>query len=134
MTGNLAATQESTIALAQLGMEIGAIIKESVGPEYDSNAVVIALFLLDLRGPMRPLELTEALGFTSGGVSKLLGRLERLGAVRRSGHDGPDLRAVTIRLTPAGRRVSRKIALAVQTSVDRLPAVAAALVRLDSSG
>lgn len=134
MTGNVAVTQETTIALAQLGMEIGAAIEKTVGPAYDSNAVVIALFLLDLRGPMRPVELSEALGFTSGGVSKLLGRLERLGAVRRSGHDGPDLRAVTIRLTPAGRRVSRKIARAVQASVDRLPAVAAALARLDESG
>lgn len=126
---SVAATQLATIALAQLGMEIGAAIKQSVGREYDSNAIVITLFLLNVRGPMRPVELAEELGFTSGGVSKLLGRLEKLGAVQRSGHDGRDMRAITVRLTPAGRRVSRQIAHAVRGAVDRLPETVETLAR-----
>ena len=49
-------------------------------------------------------ELAEALGFTAGGMSNLLRRLETLGYVKRA-RSATDARGVRVRLTAAGRRV-----------------------------
>ncbi len=49
-------------------------------------------------------ELAEALGFTAGGMSNLLRRLEKLGYVTRA-RSATDARGVRVRLSAAGRRV-----------------------------
>lgn len=51
-----------------------------------------------------PGEMADALGFTAGGMSNLLRRLEKLGYVTRA-RSTTDGRGVRVRLTAAGRRV-----------------------------
>ena len=55
--------------------------------------------LLNLHGPMTPGRLAELTGLTSGGVTRLVDRLERDGFVRRV-HDPTDRRRVIIELIP----------------------------------
>lgn len=53
-----------------------------------------------------PSELAAGLGFTAGGMSNLLRRLEAQGLVRRAPAGPDDRRRVRVRLTPAGRRLA----------------------------
>ena len=62
--------------------------------------------LLELRSePKRSGELSRDLGMTTGGMAKLLSRLEDLGAITRQRGDHVDLRVVQVELTEAGHRV-----------------------------
>lgn len=62
------------------------------------------------RGALRPRDLQEAAGLTSGGLTKLLDRLEAAGLVRRSARGTTtDGRAVEVRLTQAGRRATARL-------------------------
>ena len=53
-------------------------------PELLNNISVIVLCSLDVDGPRRPGELQELTGLSSGGVSKLLDRMEHAGVVKRT--------------------------------------------------
>jgi DNA-binding MarR family transcriptional regulator len=73
-----------------------------------------ALSALRRIGPphqMTPTELSHALLFTSGGLSKLLERLERSGLVRRE-RGTHDRRVTVVCLTDAGRDVQERAILA----------------------
>lgn len=59
-------------------------------------------------GPMRPTALAEALGTGASYISKIVGRLERDGLVRRSS-DPSDRRANLISLTEAGEAAARAV-------------------------
>jgi DNA-binding MarR family transcriptional regulator len=63
-------------------------------------------------------ELAEALGFTAGGMSNLLLRLEKLGYVTRA-RSATDARGVRVRLSAAGRRVVDEALKAVARSEAR---------------
>jgi DNA-binding MarR family transcriptional regulator len=59
-------------------------------------------------GSMRPTALSEALGTGASHVSKIVGRLEKDGLVKRS-PDPSDGRATLISLTPAGEVAARRV-------------------------
>lgn len=62
--------------------------------------------LLELRiRPMRSGELSMDLGMTTGGMAKLLARLEQLGTVSRQRGGDEDLRVVQVALTEEGARI-----------------------------
>lgn len=62
--------------------------------------------LLELRsGPMRSGQLSRDLGMTTGGMAKLLGRLEQLGTVTRQRGGDEDLRVVQVVLTDEGKQM-----------------------------
>lgn len=106
------------LLLGRLGMDLSQSISSSVGPDLASNASVVTLFTLDLEGPLRPGALQELTGLSSGGVTKLLDRLEEIGLVkRRHGSVPGDRRGTEVRLTAKGHRTSRRIA---QVADDRL--------------
>ena len=63
------------------------------------------LVLLD--GPLRPGEVTARIGFTTGGMAKLLKSLEDEGLLERRRGEHEDLRAVTVELTAAGKQKVR---------------------------
>lgn len=69
-----------------------------------------ALSALRRIGPphqMTPTELSHALLFTSGGLSKLLERLERAGYIRRE-RDTRDRRVTVVCITESGREVQER--------------------------
>ena len=72
-------------------------------PELAHNSSLLTLSVLHLEGPQRPGDLQERTGLTSGGVTKLLERLESNGLVRRrTGKVPEDRRAVVVTITDKG--------------------------------
>lgn len=116
------------LTMGRIGHELTEAIEGVVGAEYTGNAPVVTLFVLDLEGPKRPTDLQAVTGLTSGGVSKLLDRLEAAGQVTREwGAIAEDRRAAVVRLTPKGRRTARSMAEALD---ERREAVRALLDKL----
>jgi DNA-binding MarR family transcriptional regulator len=93
--------------------EFGHVIVESVtealgGEEVTDNASLLVLVQLELHGSLRPSAITEITGLTSGGVTKVLTRLEDKGLIRRRlGAFPEDGRAVEVSLTSRGSAVAR---------------------------
>jgi DNA-binding MarR family transcriptional regulator len=105
--------------MGRLGTAMGDAIAEAVGPDLSSNGPVIALFALEEQGSLRPGQLQELTGLSSGGVSKLLDRLQEGGLVTREyGVLQDDRRGSVVKLTAKGRRTSRKMASAILGSQD----------------
>lgn len=114
-------TQRFVILLGRLGLELSAAIHDAVGADLASNAAVVTLSLLDLEGPKRPGELQVATGLSSGGVSKLLDRLEAADLIaRQTGSIAADRRGVIVSIAAEGRRASEAIAWAIRGRFDDL--------------
>lgn len=102
------------VLLGRLGNAMGDAITEAVGADLSANGPVIALFALDESGSLRPGQLQDLTGLSSGGVSKLLDRLQEMGLVTREyGVLEDDRRGSVVKLTAKGRRTSRKMAAAI---------------------
>ncbi len=71
--------QEALLLLGQLGQSISEAMTKRIDSELADNPEVIVVTHLDLRGPSRPAEIIAVTGMTSGGVTKLLDRLEQGG-------------------------------------------------------
>lgn len=100
--------------LARLSLFLDAVQDDCLGPLGISFADYGVLRLLELEGPrgaLAPGRLAETLVRTSGGMTKTVDRLERLGHVRRSA-DPADRRGVLVSLTPKGRRLCAKASAA----------------------
>ena len=88
----------------------------SVSPVSDlgSNASLVVLCSLELDGPRRPGVLQELTGLSSGGVSKLLDRMEATGVVKRAYGGVPgDNRGVLVSITRRGHNVLDRFSGAV---------------------
>ena len=102
----------------------GQILTEAIGevapdPELVNNVSVVVLCTLDLEGPRRPGELQAVTGLSSGGVSKLLDRMEQAGVVKRTYGGVPgDNRGVLVSITRRGRSLASRFCAAVAA---RLP-------------
>lgn len=94
--------------LGRLGTRLSASIADRVGDDAVVNSLPAPVLAdLELNGPLRPVDIQEATGLTSGGVTKLLDRLESLGLIERSHGKVPgDRRAILVTLTPEGRRIN----------------------------
>lgn len=104
-------TQRLFLNLARFGASLSSALADEVGQEYSSNVAIIVLFHLDREGPTRPGTLQEVVGYTSGGLSRLLERLEEQGVIERTfGALTTDRRAVLVGLTPKGRSLARRAA------------------------
>jgi hypothetical protein len=100
--------------LGRMGTALGDAIAGEVGRDLAANGPVIALLALEDQGALRPGLLQELTGLSSGGVSKLLDRLQDDGLITRDyGVLEDDRRGSIVKLTAKGRRTSRKIAGAV---------------------
>jgi DNA-binding MarR family transcriptional regulator len=107
------------LLLAQLGQHLSAALEQVTDDVPSGNAPTIVLCQLDLEGPLRPGRLMEATGLTSGGVTKVLDRLEHKGLVRREyGVLEDDHRAVVVTLTEEGRAAVRAYARVTLDSLD----------------
>lgn len=77
----------------------GAETLASHGLTWSGFEVLLEL----LRGPLRSGEICSKLAMTTGGMAKLLKRLEASGVIVRIRGEEDDLRTVIVEITPAGR-------------------------------
>ena len=107
------------LQLAQFGKHVSDALVDAAGKDWTSNDSIVVLCALDLEGAKRPGAIQDLTGLTSGGVSKMLDRMESGGLVKRSyGTVHGDNRGVHVRITPKGRRLIGKISGELAT---RLP-------------
>jgi DNA-binding MarR family transcriptional regulator len=119
-------------AVARYGAALTSAVAERIGQrEFVDNTVILLLFDLYDGTPRRPTEIGRATGLSSGGVTKLLDRLEGAGMLaREAGHPDGDRRGVTVVITPAGRRFVEDVAAAIEDQVPLLLEFAATVNRI----
>lgn len=109
--------------------EMGHALTELLGgADVDAyvvrNTPMATLLLLRFEGPMRPSALSERVGMTTGGMTKVVDQLAERALVVRDAEVPDDGRAVMVDLTEKGRDVvDRVCALSepvVREGVDRL--------------
>ncbi len=92
-------------ALAALGETIiEDLVDAGVDASVVGNSTVATLLSLADAGSLRPVELARRVGMTTGGMTKVIDRLEARGLVRRDADGVDDGRAVLITLTASGAR------------------------------
>lgn len=106
-----AAAWRLLMATVRFGEGLGAAIaSRAEDPSMVHNAPIAVITELALRGPRRPSQLAAFTGLTSGGLTKMVDRLEEAGLVVRAVGQVPhDRRAVTIQLTQQGERLAATV-------------------------
>jgi DNA-binding MarR family transcriptional regulator len=102
----------------QLGVALTRLtntLREAVLPPGMNSAQARTLLALHDAGPQRVTDLARLDHLKQPTMSAVLIRMERLGWVRRL-EDKDDLRAVIVRLTPAGERIANQL-IAARTTV-----------------
>lgn len=119
------AAQRVVLVAAQLGLAVTESAGRAVrDPDLVAPQSMTLLFSLDTDGPMRPTAIQELTGLSSGGVTKLVERLESKGLVaRKTGVIADDRRGVLVELTRRGRSAVRSMADAIAAS-DGVPPLA----------
>jgi DNA-binding MarR family transcriptional regulator len=109
------AAKRLLLVMARFGRTVSQATADAASdPELADSTSLTVLCTLDLDGPRRPGVLQEITGLSSGGVSKLLDRMEEAKVVKRSyGAIAGDNRGVLVSITPKGRRQLRSIAEAL---------------------
>lgn len=120
------------VLVTRYGRTTGALMSGAAGDaDLIGNLPLLALCDLDLAGQRRPTEIQELTGLSSGGVTKLLDRLEKRGLVERSfGSLAEDRRAVVVGITAEGRRIAGLMAAALAERMDITREFSAELVAL----
>jgi DNA-binding MarR family transcriptional regulator len=108
------------LLISRFGQVVGTAMSVRVGDAgLVGNLPLLVLCDLDLTGDRRPTEIQALTGLSSGGVTKLLDRLEDRALVARSFGTLPgDRRAVVVSITPEGRLVAGLVAAAVDDRLD----------------
>ena len=124
--------EELLLKLAEFGQFMSAALAEASGNgDTVGNLPIMVLALLDLEGPQRPGELQERTGLSSGGVTKVVDRLEKRGLVSRDyGAIPDDHRGVLIALTDSGRERIRAMTSALAAQLPRSADLVGELDRL----
>lgn len=110
------------VQLTRLGQMLSDAAADAVGDrEVASSLHTSLLFALDIDGPLRPTAIQELTGLSSGGVTKLIERLEERGlVVRRTGAIEGDRRGVSVEITRKGRNTVRSMADAMASRTEDL--------------
>jgi DNA-binding MarR family transcriptional regulator len=109
------AAQALLVTFARLGAIVTEELRAQV-PGTTGNVDILVLTTLDVHGPKRPTDLQAVTFMTSGGMTKLLDRLEESGLVSRThGLVDDDRRAIVVSITPEGSRVAERMTLAVMS-------------------
>ena len=113
------AVERLLLLMANYGQMVSRSMADvSPDPELVSNVSLVVLCSLDLDGPRRPGVLQELTGLSSGGVSKLLDRMEQAGVVKRTYGGVPgDNRGVLVSITRRGRTLAGRFSSAVATQL-----------------
>lgn len=129
---NVRSVEHLVLGLARLGLGLNQAAVDVVqDEEIVDNASVFVLCDLDLHGARRPGEIGALVGMTSGGVTKLVDRLEQRGlVVREFGSLQSDRRAVLVTITDEGRTLVRDVARSMARVVEARGIAAADLEAL----
>jgi DNA-binding MarR family transcriptional regulator len=106
------------VRLARLGVLLEAFQHEVLAPFELTPADYGVLALLRRAGPpyeLTPSRLTSNLRRSSGGITKMVSRLEARGLVRRT-PDPDDGRGCRVRLTRAGQAIQERVFAALSAS------------------
>ncbi len=116
------AVQRAQLALAQLGRRITSAAATAGAAGVTENNDVQVLLTLELEGVCQPGRLTAVTGITTGGMTALLDRLERVRLLRRRRDPAAeDRRTLDVVLTPAGSRAARVLAAATRDVIASRP-------------
>lgn len=108
-----------------------ALVEQSGIPDAVTNAQVLALCELALRGPLRPRDLQASAALTSGGTTRLLDNLEGLGLIERAyGQVDGDRRGVVVSLTAKGHEGATSMSAAIEGRIDSVRALSSRLTAL----
>lgn len=120
------------MATVELGEAMaGSIVKRSGDTSLAFNAPLAVITELALRGPRRPSQLAAFTGLTSGGVTKLIDRMEEAGVVTRTtGLVKRDQRAVMVTLTDKGKAFAHAIAEGVLEQITLIRSLSAEMTTL----
>lgn len=122
--------EELLLKLTAFGQYVHTAMAEAAeDEEIVGNLPILVLATLDLHGPQRPGDLQDRTGLSSGGVTKLVDRLEEKRLVERSyGAIPEDHRGVLVSLTDLGRS---RIRAMVDTLGHHLPETATLVKEID---
>jgi DNA-binding MarR family transcriptional regulator len=125
--GAIARGQRILLDLIDLGRHAGGAVAARLSDrEHVNNTDIAVVCQLAVTRPRRPRDLMLASGLSSGGMTRLLDRLEQAGIVARAVREVPaDRRAIVISLTPEGRRMATDMGLAVEDARDRMRTIIA---------
>lgn len=121
------------LALGRVGRAVHDALTAHGDAEFVGDAEVLVITSLDTQGPLRPSDIAQLTGMTSGGVTKLLDRLEKQELiVREFGVIPDDRRGTRLILTAQGEAMADAIArallseiVALRQALDQLQAAAA---------
>jgi len=131
-----AASRERTRHFLLTAARLGTLLTHALAaaaddPELAGNHPILVLCQLDGAGTQRPVDIQALTGLSSGGVTKLLDRLEAKGLIERTlGAVPGDRRAVIITITDRGRDTVGRFAQAVDAQLEASRAVAGELREL----
>jgi DNA-binding HxlR family transcriptional regulator len=101
------ATARALLALVGAGRAISEQIERLTdNPMLAGNAPIAVIVTLWRFGPMRPTVLAKTYGMTTGGMTKVIERLEEAGVVTKDKDDSHDGRKVSVNLTEAGLTIT----------------------------
>lgn len=108
---DLDATARALIRLVGTAIFItDAVERLPVEPILKRNAPFVIILSVWRSGPMRPGELGEIVGMSSGGTTKVIDRLQNAGLVTKTKDGGDaDGRAVYVDVTDLGRTVAEQL-------------------------
>lgn len=113
--------QELLLIVARLGAALTEALRSRVDAAFSSNVEVLVITSLDVLGPQRPSDIIELTGMTSGGVTKVLDRLEVMGLIAREyGRVAGDRRGTRLLLTDEGRRIASELAAGLDDRMDAI--------------
>jgi predicted ArsR family transcriptional regulator len=120
------------LKLAEFGQMVGAAVTGALGGvDISDNPSLLIVVRLELDGPMRPGDIAGTVGLTSGGVTKVLTRLENAGLVtRRRRAFAHDRRGVEVSLTDEGRKAARLFGIELERQLAQSPDLVRDMYRL----
>lgn len=122
-------------SLARLGTVMRSALGDGDGQApTDDYLAGLVLCHIDLHDDTRPGAIVDVVGLSSGGVTKLLDRLESQGmVVREHGSVAGDRRAVVIRSTAKGRRFLAASTASLAQHVDEIRSVMHSLAQAQTT-
>jgi DNA-binding MarR family transcriptional regulator len=113
--------QQLLLIIGRLGAAVSEALHARVEPRFTANVEVTVITSLDLLGPQRPADIIRLTGMSSGGVTKVLDRLESSGLIiREYGKVKGDRRGTRLVLTAEGRQVAGELAAGLEDRMDAL--------------
>ena len=115
------AALEILMIIGRLGKRLHDALVAGADTDLVGNTEVVVVCSLSMRGSLRPTDIQTLTGLSSGGVTKLVDRLEAGGLVVRAlGTYPDDRRATRLLLTPHGSQVARDFARAMLSETDAI--------------